>query len=184
MESDRLKWNRKYTEADRNDTPSDIIVRFAPFAPAGRALDIAAGTGRNALYLAGKGFVVDAVDISDVGLHSLSGRHGNIRPVCADFDHYDITAQTYDLIVNINFLQRRLFPLILEGLKPGGMLIFETFVEGAAPADGRPEKRDYLLRPNELMRAFLPLHLIYYRERPNIPPDKASHVASLVGYKK
>lgn len=183
MKSDRLKWNRRYSEAEIDDIPSAVVNRFAALAPKGRALDIAAGSGRNALYLAGQGFVVDAVDISEVGLRHLTGRHQNVHPICADLDTYDIGGHTYELIVNVNFLQRRLFPLILEGLKPGGLLIFETFLEGGTPANGQPQTRDYLLRPNELLRAFLPLQIIYYREQANVPPDKASHLASLVGYK-
>jgi SAM-dependent methyltransferase len=155
-------------------------VRFAPLATTGRALDIAAGTGRNATYLAGKGFLVDALDISEVGLRKTVGRFENLRPVCVDLDTYDIARDTYDLIIDINYLQRRLFPQIIEGLKPGGVLIFETFVIGHPSGGQRPHCRDYLLRPNELLRAFLPLHIYYYREI----EEEQNHVASLVGVKR
>jgi SAM-dependent methyltransferase len=183
MEKDRRKWNIKYGDMEPDLSPTGIVAGFAAMARTGRALDIAAGYGRNAVYIAGLGFEVDAVDISDVGLSRIGREQSRVHPIQADLDIYQIQARTYDLILNINFLQRRLFPLIIEGLKPGGLLIFETFVEGGAPTRDAPDCRDYLLRPNELLRAFLPLHILYYSEHPNEPPQKASHVASLVGRK-
>ena len=184
MERDRSKWNAKYRDMDGDDAPAGIVTRYAGMAKrGGRVLDLAAGQGRHALYLAGLGFTVDAVDISEVGLDRIKDGAARVRAIQADLDNYEIKARSYDLMININFLQRRLFPLIIEGLKPGGLLIFETFMEGGAPTQGRPARRDFLLRPNELLRAFLPLHILYYREQPNDPPYKASHVASLVGRK-
>lgn len=177
MKEDRDKWNLKYRSVSAGDDPSDIVVRFVPLARIGRALDIAAGTGRNAAFLAGKGFMVDAVDISDVGLRKIKGK--NLRRVCADLDTYDIGPDTYDLIININFLQRRLLPQIMEGLKPGGVLIFKTFVIGHPSADESPHYRDYLLRPNELLRTFLPLHIVFYQEI----EEQDCLCASLVGIK-
>lgn len=184
MEQDRRKWNAKYRTREADETPAEIVIRFAPMTKkGGRVLDIAAGSGRHTSYLAGLGFKVDAVDISEVGLDRIKDGQAGVHAIQADLDEYEIRARAYDLIVNINFLQRRLFPLIMEGLKPGGLVIFETFVEGGAPIRGKPACRDYLLRPNELLRAFLPLHILYYSEHPNVPPQKASHVASLVGRK-
>lgn len=184
MEADRRKWNTKYRAMEADDAPAGIVTRFGTMAKqGGRALDIATGCGRHALYLAGLGFEVDAVDISEVGLDRFKARQAKVHAIQADLDHYEIKAGAYDLMININFLQRRLFPWMIEGLKPGGLLIFETFAEGETPARGKPDCRDYLLRPNELLRAFLPLHILYYSEHPNEPPYKASHVASLVGRK-
>ncbi|MCP4746401.1 MAG: methyltransferase domain-containing protein [Desulfobacteraceae bacterium] len=178
MKSDREKWNEKHNDMKKGDKPSDILRKFVSPVNQARALDIAAGSGRNSLFLARQGFKVDAVDISDTGLLKFSGRHEGINAICADLDFFDIAPDTYDLIININFLQRRLFPLILEGLRAGGLLIFETFVE-LEPVAQQPGSRDYLLRPNELLRAFLPLYILYYEEMPAQPGHKASHVACL-----
>lgn len=176
MKADREKWNKRYLSREWSSQASSIVTRFAYRARVGRALDIACGTGRDAIHLADMGFIVDAVDISEVGLGRLRGRPGRVNPVCADLDTFDIAPRTYDLIININFLQRRLFPQIAEGLKPGGMLIFQTYVEGP-PTDGETlHCRDYLLRPNELLRNFLHLHILYYREQ-----EENGVVASLVG---
>ena len=177
MKDDREKWNKRYLSSEWPQEASSIVTRFvSQTRMVGRALDIACGTGRDTRYLADKGFLVDAVDISEVGLRGLCALAGRVNPICADLDNFDIAPRTYDLIININFLQRRLFPQIAEGLKPGGMLIFQTYVEGP-PTEGEPPHcREYLLRPNELLRAFLHLHICFYREK-----EESGVVASLVG---
>lgn len=184
MHHEREKWNRKHRDGVGPEVPAGIIARFIDQVPPGRALDIAAGRGRNALYLARRGFQVDAVDISDAGLNLMAARHPRLQRICADLDRFDIPAARYQLIINIRYLNRRLFPYIVQGLAPGGFLIFETFLESGGYGDDtarRPSCRDHLLRENELLYAFLPLHVRYYAEhgvrRPNWPGPLASLVA-------
>jgi tellurite methyltransferase len=181
MKADREKWNAKYGDAADEMPVCGAVQRFHTLAAVGgHALDIAAGLGGNSLFLADKSFHVDAMDISDIAMDRLEGRHPGITTICTDLDQYRIPAGRYDLIINIHFLNRRLFPLIIEGLKPGGVLIFETFLEGDPQATAEDVNRDYLLRPNELLHAFLKLHILYYEEKENVPPLRASHVAVLV----
>lgn len=79
MEKDRRKRNAKYGAMEADETPAEIVIRFAPMAnKGGRALDIAAGCGRHALFLAGLGFGVDAVDISEVGLGRIKGGQAGV----------------------------------------------------------------------------------------------------------
>ena len=182
MQRDRIKWNDKYLKGDPITAPSRIVKKHALLSHRGKALDIAAGKGRNAIFLAQHGFSVEAVDISDVALKPLAGLYANLHPICADLDTFDIPSNRYSLIINIRFLARRLFPLIVEGLVPGGMLIFESYLI-EAKKEG-PLCRDYLLRKNELLHAFWGLHTVYYREGET--PDRNDHgqVASLVAMKK
>ena len=186
MKKDRIKWNDKHAKDIDKQKPADIVTEFWGLAKEGRALDIACGTGNNALFLAERGFVVDALDISEVGLKKAGEKHPRIRPACVDLDHYDIAPNRYDLILNIRFLKRRLFPYIKEGLVEGGVLIFESFMEGPGgdggeSADWRPSCRDYLFRENELLHSFLSMKIRYYREgesrEPKTPPLMASLVA-------
>jgi tellurite methyltransferase len=86
MWRDRIKWNEKYRQQDYPAEPSGIVKDFFGLAPGRTALDIAAGSGRNALFLAEHGFMVDAVDIAEEGLALVAGRHPAIRPICADLD--------------------------------------------------------------------------------------------------
>jgi len=184
MRQDRFKWNEKYQSENYPDEPSAIVKQYVEPADGKNALDIAAGNGRNALFLARQGFVVDAVDISDKGLAQFAGKHPGIHPICADLDDFAIAASRYDLIVNIKYLNRRLFPYICEGLAPGGILIFQTFLDAPKPAKDQPGCRDYLLRENELLYAFLSLKIVCYKEAKDKKDAEAARLASLVGIKK
>jgi len=183
MRQDRLKWNDKYQRQNYPADPAAIVKQYVELAGGKKALDIAAGNGRNALFLARQGFVVDAVDIADAGLAQFAGKHPGIHSICADFDDFDIAAKRYDLIVNIKYLNRRLFPYILEGLAPGGVLIFETFLDLLHQATDKPGCRDYLLRENELLHAFLSLKIVCYKEANDEEDAETARVASLVGIK-
>ena len=183
---DRLKWNRKHRLTGPGVSPAAAVEKYLHLARPGRALDIAAGSGRNAVFLAGKGFAVDAVDISDVGLHMFAGSHANIFALCADLETYEIAAHRYSLIININYLNRRLFPYIQAGLVPGGLLIFETFLNrpGYQPQKPfSPEHIDHLLKPNELAGAFPDLTTLVWRERELPAPGDPYPSALLVAVK-
>lgn len=183
MEADRDRWNERYRKKRFSKDPSEIVTRFAGMAPAGRALDLAAGNGRNSRYLAAEGFVVDALDISDYGLRSLAGTDPHIHPVCLDLDRFEIPADRYSLILNLRFLSRRLFPYIREGLAPGGLLIFQSYLETDHPDAASPSCRDYLLRANELLHAFLPLRILFYQEAEDPRREDRYMQASLVAVK-
>lgn len=183
MEEDRIRWNEKYRDKTDSLTPSEIVVRFYSQITPARVLDIAAGTGKNALFLGEKGFEVDAVDISDVAMDALAGRHPRVHALCRDLDKYDIPAKRYRLILNIRYLNRRLFPYIIEGLEPGGWLIFETYIENPEE-NSVPMRRDFLLRKNELLHAFLSLQVLYYEEKKAPGAMGPDQVASLVARKR
>ncbi len=181
MLQDRLKWNEKYQTQSYPDEPAAIVKKYAKLAKGKKALDIAAGNGRNALFLGRQGFSVDAVDISDKGLKRFAAAHPNIHPICADLDDFDITPNRYDLIVNVKYLNRRLFPYIYEGLAPGGILIFETFLASSDPDADPLAGQDYLLRENELLHAFLSLRILRYKESPQKENEETVCLASLIG---
>lgn len=184
MFSDRARWNEKYSRKDYPEEPSAIVKGFSGLVQPTTALDIAAGSGRNAIYLAGQGFTVDAVDISDEGLSLLRGRHPAIRSICADLDTFDIPVERYGLIINILFLNRRLFPQIREGLMPGGLLIFETLIEAPGHAEHSAHGRDYFLRENELLHSFLALRILHYHEERDSSQESGRRLASLVAMKE
>ena len=173
--TDRLKWDTRYGKKLGGSEPSSIVKRYHKLATSGKALDIACGNGRNSIYLAQKGFAVDAVDISKVATDQLVGKHPNINVLCADLDTWAILPNRYELIVNIRFLNRRLFPMIQDGLRTGGILIFESFL------DGLTDK--YCLKQNELLRAFKSLRILYYEEKKIDPDEKFDQIASLVAIK-
>jgi tellurite methyltransferase len=183
MGQDRDKWNEKYRQHAYPTEPSAIVTQFCSLAPDRAALDIGAGNGRNALFLAEQGFVVDAVDISDVGLSLFAGRHPNVHCLCADLDTFEIPRHRYGLITNIKYLNRRLFPQIREGLAAGGVLIFETFLETSDERVHQPSCSDHVLRKNELLHEFLSLQIIFYQEALNTHGQEPGYLASLVAVK-
>jgi tellurite methyltransferase len=182
LKQDQERWNEKYQAGDFPEKPSGIVEQFYRQAPLGRALDIAAGSGRNAIFLAEQGVKVEALDISDKALAGLD-KHPNVTPVCVDLDVFDIPMNRYHLILNIRFLHRRLFPQIIEGLMDGGMLIFETYLIGNDGAPQGAHRREFMLRPNELLHSFLPLRIIHYREMISGDSEEGRPIASLVAIK-
>ena len=168
---DRIRWDRQYLGSDGREEPAAFLKEILEaghweIAP-GRALDIACGTGRNALFLAEKGFTVTAVDISRVGLE-LGARRAKERSFLiswqqADLESFQLPHAAFDLIVNINFLQRSLMPQIKSALMTGGHVIFETYLIDQQ-AIGHPKNPNYLLAHNELLEHFRDFHVLHYQE--------------------
>jgi len=171
--SDREKWNSKYLNNPIPDTPIPLITENAGLAEGKRALDIACGMGRHSKYLAELGFEVDALDISSLAIESL--RHEpHIHAKEVDFDTYRLEKGKYDLVVCTFFLKRELFPQIIEALKPGGILLYETFV--FHPENEQvPSHRSYLLEERELENAF--------KERLEILESREYWHKTMKGYK-
>ena len=183
MLEDKVRWNKRHVEKPSRKSVEPIIEKYISEANIGNALDIACGIGRNTHYLAEKGFVVDAVDLSDYALRQVKNTP-NINKIETDLDSYHLAIDRYDLIVNINYLNRDLLPQIKKALTQDGIVIFETFI--VAHGDFiQPSNPDFLLSTNELLHAFIGLDIIYYEERidKNLRGEKTK-VASLVARKR
>jgi len=135
--------------------------------PRGAALDIAAGRGRNALALARAGRAVVAVDFSSEAMRVLASTAQAARltiwPVVANLDSFHLKDQSFDVIVNINFLDRALFPRFVRALRPGGMLVADTFLVDQAMI-GHPRDPRFLLAHGELRALANGLEIEEYRE--------------------
>ncbi len=161
---DKTRWNQKHQNPLMPSEPSQFLTTHLSQQVSNRlALDIACGTGRHTHYLADLGYNVDAVDISDYGLSRLRSS-ARITPIEADLTSYVIPSNTYDLIININYLERRLFPSIITKIKKGGLLLFETFLNPQMSGYALPSNPDYLLLPNELPTRFSSLNILKYQE--------------------
>ena len=148
--------------------PAEFLIENVGLLPKGRALDVAMGSGRNAVYLAKMGFEVEGVDISEnlvsdaLELACESGV--NLRARVVDLEgEYRIEKNAYDVITCFNYLQRSLMPQIKEGLRTGGIIVYETFIVDHARF-GRPKNPDYLLKHNELLGFFDDFRCLRYRE--------------------
>lgn len=180
-----LDWNIRYSAGEYTypKDPSLLLVQLLPLLPKGRTLDIACGEGRNAIFLTRNGYEVDAIDISGVALErgAEAGRQEGleINFIQADLEVYQMPTDTYDLIINFNYLQRSLVPSIKRGLKKGGVVLFETYTL-EQQAIGHPKNPEFLLKPNELLKLFSDLHIFFYREGV-FEEDGKKAIASLAG---
>ncbi|MGD0915331.1 MAG: methyltransferase domain-containing protein [Thermodesulfobacteriota bacterium] len=191
VKSDQKRWNEKFKEKRfaLGKRANAFLRRNIGLLPKGKALDIATGEGKNAVFLAQRGFRVDAVDTSEVGLkkaENLAREFGvEIHRVLADLDNYQIPKDCYDLIANFYFLDRSLIPKIKMGLKRGGMVIFETYLldQKALSTEG-PKNPRYFLKPNELLRLFKGFRILLYREGIFEEGGRRKAIASLIAKKK
>jgi len=161
VESDRIKWNSRFASEDSflGRRPSPFLEReieqIKTMTNGRRALDIACGEGRNALFLAVHGFHVTGVDISEVGLAKGIRRSDEegvaVDFVCADLDNFQFSG-SFDLVLNFNFLQRRLIPLEVALLNPGGLLLFDTIRASSPMAPGSDPA--FYLQQGELFTLF------------------------------
>jgi tellurite methyltransferase len=190
MKADQKRWNQRFgrKEFAFGKEPNPFLKKHARLLLKGRALDIASGEGRNAVFLAQNGFEVDAVDISEKGLRKarkLAREKGvKINTFPVDLDQYQIEKERYDLVTNFYFLRRSLIPKIKKGLKKGGRVIFETYIlEQRKLGTGGPKQAKYFLKPNELLRLFKKFRILFYREGIFREGRRRKAVASLIAEK-
>ena len=147
---------------------AQFLVENMELLPRGKALDVAMGNGRNAIYLAKNGFEVEDVDMSpeavNIALESSLKAGVTIKAQVADLEvSYRIEKSAYDVIICFNYLQRSLIPQIRDGVRQGGMVVYETFIVDQAQF-GKPQNPDYLLKHNELLEMFRQFRCLRYRE--------------------
>jgi len=150
----------------------------------GDALDLACGRGRHALWLAARGLSVTAVDRDVEALahvrQTAATRGLTITTQAHDLEGAEASlgSNAFDAIVVVHYLHRPLFPAILDALRPGGLLVYETFTRAQA-AIGRPRSPAFLLETGELLRLVQSLEVLDAREG----FFGGRHVASVVGRK-
>ena len=155
-------------EHKHDQSPSGWLVENIDLLPPGKALDVAMGRGRNAVFLAGRGFDVEGVDVSAEAVAEAEKAAGNagvqIKAEVADLEAgYLVKPGDYDVIICFNYLQRSLIPALKAGLKTGGIIVYETFITDQAEL-GSPRNPDYLLGHNELLEMFRDFRCLRYRE--------------------
>jgi tellurite methyltransferase len=189
-EDDRNKWNKRYSAREYiyGKAPLKFLEEKLDLLVKGKALVLAMGEGRNAVFLAKNGFDVDGCDVSDKAIEKckLFARESGVtlNAFVADLEEHKIPVNTYDLITCFYYTQSDLIPQIKAGLRKGGMVMFETYsidqLKYGKNAPG-PKNPAYLLKHNELLDLFRDFHVIYYRES-EIAENKS--VASLIAQKK
>ncbi|MFI5093854.1 MAG: class I SAM-dependent methyltransferase [Candidatus Acidiferrales bacterium] len=203
MPANVTEWDARHRQAAESapGEAASIVSEWLPLLPNGPALDIACGTGRHAILLAAQGRSVMAIDWSAAGLDVLESRaqraklpvrrgdvaalaepakprmHG-IQLIQANLEEIRLPADSFFVIICLQYLQRSLFPQMARALRPGGLLLFETYTRAQLDYAGGPRNPAHLLEPGELRTAFPELHVLFYREL-----NAGQGIASLVAKK-
>lgn len=183
MIEDKERWNIRHVKKPMKTTPAPILKKFIEHVNVGAAIDVACGTGRNTHFLEELGFKIDAVDLSDYALSQIK-KTPNITKIEVDLDTYNFEKNRYDLVINCNYLNRRLMAQMSDSLKDGGVIIFETFIVAHEKPENGSMNPDYLLKENELQETFKDLDIIFYEERDDVNSyGEKVRIAALVARK-
>ncbi len=166
---DRDGWNKRYEAEDRvfSAEPNPLVAEALGGLAPGRALDLAAGEGRHALWLAGRGWRVTAVDFSEVGLEKGRARAADqglaVEWVLSDVYEYAFPRESFDLVLIAHFhpepsQRQRVFRDAVGSLVPGGRLVVLGRHANDIGRDGGRGPRDpaFRYRPEELAAALPP----------------------------
>ena len=172
-QQERSVWDERFRTGEHADAQPDPFLKqldeYRDLFPAkGHALDVACGAGRNAVWLAQKGWDVTACDFSLEGLRktkALAEKRGvRLNLFCQDLETASVIPGRFDLIVCFFYLQRELFPLLKEALKPKGLIVYKTYTIDQQPFGGRPRHPMHLLQPQELLEQFRDFRVLFYQE--------------------
>jgi len=174
---DQTRWDERYQAGHHAGglIPDPWALAQARWLTGGRALDVACGRGRHTVWLARKGYQVDAVDISYVGLQGLAGRieaeglSDRVRLIQADLAVWRPEPASYDLILVMRYLNRELIASFWDAVRPGGMVLYRTFHTDWARLH-TDFQRGFLLQPGEFTTLFGDWEWLAYEER-RLPPD-------------
>ena len=154
--------------------PAHFLVQQLHRLPKGKVLDVASGSGRHALFLASLGYQVEAVDRDEQALARLSAgarvRHlTGISSRVLDLEQPpqqepNLGHEAYDAILVFFYLYRPLFPCLIDALKPGGILLYETFTVDNHVRHQHPKRREFCLTPCELLSLTSGFRILHYDE--------------------
>ena len=172
QKSEHGRWDARYSSSSEFPSPAEVLQQNLHLLPKqGKALDLACGLGANALLLASHGLQTSAWDISPVAIEKLKVSAGE-KGLDVDVQTRDVVArppepESFDVVVVQRFLDRKLFPALINALKPEGLLYYQTFIKNKV-TDSGPSNPDYLLDSNELLKLCAPLQILFYRDEARV----------------
>lgn len=149
-------WNARYLAGDHPTDPAPLLVEAVRGVPAGRALDLACGAGRNAVFLAERGWDVVAIDGAPEAIRLLRERNASVDARVADLERGDplpFDDESFDLVAILYFLHRPLFAEARRVLRRGGLLVVAAKLAGS-----------FAVRSGELARTFADFEIVVERE--------------------
>ncbi|SHL38341.1 class I SAM-dependent methyltransferase [Haladaptatus paucihalophilus] len=181
-------WDERFRtgEYSSEPEPSPVLREYADETSDGRALDVACGTGRNAVFLADRGYEVDALDQSIEGLRITRANAreqdvaDKINLVQTDATQFDYPEEYYDVVTVSFFRTLDRLSDIKAALKPNGLLFYQHHLRSEPPAEVGPSTDRYRFCSNELLHACLDLTVLYYEESSEQWEGKHSATVELV----
>jgi len=167
--AERERWDEVYAREPHLYTtePNALLVETVRDLAPGKALDLGMGQGRNALWLAARGWDVTGVDISGEGIRLAAAAGGNLRTVHSAIEDFDLGRAEWDLIAGlyVHGVLLRESRRIIAALKPGGLLVVEGFHRDVMK-EGVDGLTGGLLgfTTNALLRQYLSLRVLLYQE--------------------
>jgi SAM-dependent methyltransferase len=181
---DRNRWEDAYARgAGGHAGPAPFLADHCGLLRPGRTLDLASGSGRNALFLAEREHRVLAADIARQALQQVRDRSRAVDVVQVDLDHPCFRTASFDNVVCINFLNRGLLPAMLRWLRPGGVLLVDTFLIDQREV-GHPRNPNFLLDHNELLDRLREARVVRYREGAVVEESGTSYRAGIVAVRR
>jgi SAM-dependent methyltransferase len=156
-------------ERHQSQEPSALLTDHPTRFQKGRALEVACGFGRNALYLASQGFEVVGLDRDPEAVafcNAEANRRGlSLTARAVDLEQPNsIPGEGYALVACFYYLDRNLIPEMKRAVRPGGHLVYETFLIDQHERFGKPGRKEFCWGHNELLRLFLDFRILYYFE--------------------
>ncbi len=189
-----VRLERTRASALPDPPPARFLQEQISRLPKGTVLDLASGQGRNALYLASLGYTVEAIDRDQPALAALA-ETAHRRDLSSLTTKYldleadptrppDLGTERYDAILVFFYLHRPLFPSLLRALKPGGLLVYETFLIDNHERRRHPRRKEFCLAHNELLRLAGGLRVLHYDEGERDSGPETSFTAQLVAQRQ
>ncbi len=166
-------WDERYRKELDEGAPTPRLQYFVKGLKPGRALDLAAGMGRNALWLAGQGWDVTAVDGAPAAIEQLQRRAAarglTVTAQVADLEGgYAPPVDSFDLVLIAYYLQRDLIDPAKKAVSPGGVILVIVHT-----TEGSEEPTEHRLRPGELRQYFAGWKILHdYEGHPSDPEHK------------
>jgi tellurite methyltransferase len=173
--SERERWNQKYRENPGAWLEPDPFLAWAyaeyihPLFPrGGRALDLAGGAGRHSIWLAKQGWDVTLIDISETGVELARQNAGPLAPhihcVIDDLTQFQASQTQYDVVMGFFYLEREIFPAILQAVRPGALLLYKTYTMDQLKLPGGPKDPSHLLAPGEILSLIRGMRVLHHSE--------------------
>lgn len=185
-------WDERFRDGryPERPEPSPVLRHYVDSTSSdhepGRALDVATGTGRNAVFLADRGYEVDALDRSVEGLR-IAREHADARGVAsdcnwiqADATEYAYPEREYDVVTVSFFKSLDRLADLKASLAPGGLLFYQQHLRSADSLEGGPSTDRYRFAANELLRACLDLTVLHYEEGTRTERGRTAAHATIV----